>query len=85
MLLACPVVVHQTTTLVESELARKHGTAAALACIVEAQLTSAMCRQRSALEYGDRLDVRRVRKHVHHPRRHQLEAVLVDENAGIAR
>src|SRR3546814_9991118 len=35
------------------------------------------------LEHRDRLDVRRMREHVHPPRRAQLPAALVDQVAGV--
>src|SRR4051794_14803194 len=37
-----------------------------------------------ALEQGDRLDMRRVREHVHHAGTAKFEAVLIDQRAGIA-
>ena len=40
--------------------------------------------QRIALKERDRLDMRRVRKHVHHAGRLERITVLVYENAGVA-
>src|SRR3546814_7942677 len=37
------------------------------------------------VEQRDRFDMRSMREHVHHAGRGQLEAVLVDQDAGIAR